>query len=163
MAGNWLHSINGKMLRGDLGKGICFSDALTLFFIRDNNFFFKSVETPPLLFLPFVSSVHQCWLRWAAWAALCSGENEKGSQYGSRLWRGSRSREGVGELLSRWETEEHTRNPGDPGALSHVWGPGTFTRIHTSSWRPQWRVQDRASDGGTGGVNQEINNLTLLD
>lgn len=28
------------MLRGDLGKGICFCDALTLFFIRDNNFFF---------------------------------------------------------------------------------------------------------------------------
>lgn len=65
-----------------------------------------------------------------------------GDPEGNPVWvPSSRSREGGGEPLSRWETEEHIQNPGDTGASSHVWGPGTLTRIHTSSKRLQRRVQ----------------------
>lgn len=129
------------MRRCDLGEGICFCDAYMLFLIRANNCFKKSVGKPALPFLSFVSSVHRCQPRGAEWQALCSAETQEGIRCGSHLWRASESREGVGEPLSGCEKEEHTRNAGETGALSQVWGPGTFTHIHTPSQWPQWRVQ----------------------
>lgn len=59
------------MLCGDLGREKCLCDGLMFLLQSEKNFLKKSVAKPPLLFLSFISSAGQCWLRLAVWRALC--------------------------------------------------------------------------------------------
>lgn len=93
VAENWLYSVNGKMLCDDLGREKCLCDGLMFLLQSEKNFkknqrrnhvwwvdipspkwkefLKKSAAKPPLLFLSFISSAGQCWLRLAVWHALC--------------------------------------------------------------------------------------------
>lgn len=75
---------------------------------------------------------------------------------GSHLWRASQSRE-VGKHLSGCEKEGHTKNAGGTGALSRLWGPGTFARIPPLAAAPV-ESSDKACSGGRGWVNRKIQN-----
>lgn len=100
VAENWLHSVHGKMLCGDLGREKCLCDGLVFLLQSEKNFlknqwrnhlccFFRSFLQPGSVGWDWLCGMH-CVRQWRL----------RGVPVWVLLWRGSQSREGHWEPLS---------------------------------------------------------------